>query len=501
MAEALSPTPDETVADPRPGSRSAWTDLTRTPRRVRLFLAVVAVAALVLPWTVEGPADEHPTLYQLLTAAVLVTVSVLNVEFGRFLTGGLEHAHQPHKALSAWAFACALSLPTPWLLAVVPLTYLHARWRGIRIPLWKWAGSAAFLVVAATAAAFVSEALMGRQVNWMLANGGRGLAAALAAAATFLVVESVLFWAIAHLNHAADEEWLRHTLRTGSFYGTEAGVLLIGALLSAVWSGGPWFVLIFGPIYAMAQRAALHEPLREQAETATQLAEKNAELERANRFKSDLMGMLGHEIGNPLTSVVGYSQVGLEALDDGDPAFARESFRVVERSAGQVQGVLNEILTLVASDGGVLSAVPERCAVGPHLTAAAATQPPGQRPPVECPDGLVALVQPRHLDQMLANLLSNARKYAGGATLLRACPAPDGAVEIAVVDAGPGVPAAFRADVFDRFSRHEPTTRGVGGTGLGLFITRELARANEGDVTHQDAEPTGSVFTIRLPAG
>ncbi|CAB4764590.1 unannotated protein [freshwater metagenome] len=114
---------------------------TGAPRRARAYLVLTLVAALVLPWLVargtdgNGPAREVPADW--VAALVLVAVSGLNVELGRRLTGGLTHTQQPHKALSAWAFTCAMVLPTWWLLVVVPLTYAHARWRGLRVPLWK----------------------------------------------------------------------------------------------------------------------------------------------------------------------------------------------------------------------------------------------------------------------------------------------------------------------------------------------------------------------------
>jgi signal transduction histidine kinase len=102
---------------------------------------------------------------------------------------------------------------------------------------------------------------------------------------------------------------------------------------------------------------------------------------------------------------------------------------------------------------------------------------------------------------MLANLLTNADKYAGGASRVTARTDGAGMVEISVVDNGAGVPEAFRDHLFERFSREADTAGKVMGTGLGLFITRELARANGGDVTHRPAHPRGAQFSIRLPQG
>ncbi len=481
------------------GRPAFWT----TPPALRVHLLVVGAAALTLPFALAGlgPDEVRP---QWLAAAVLVVVSVLNVEFSRALSGGLSHSDQPHKALSAWAFATALLLPTPWLLLVVPITYTHARWRGLRLPLWKWVGSAAYLVVSGLAAAAVRHLLMPDQANWMRGDGGRGLATMLLAAAAFLLVETLLFAGSAVLNRADDEVWLRKTLRSPSFYRTEAAVLLIGGLLAALWTGGAWYIVLLIPIYALAQRAALHEPLRERAESAAQLAAANRDLEAANAFKVDLMGMLGHEIGNPLTAIQGYAQVGAEALAADDDDLAARSIEVIATNSTRIRTVLHEILTTVTSDGGSLTARPRPCLLEPHLLLAAGTQPSGRQPVVECPPDLAALVQPEHLDQMLANLVSNAAKYGGGATCLRAAALPATQhVEIEVTDRGPGVPRTFEERLFQRFSRSADTAGHVVGTGLGLFITRELARANGADVRYRRGRAEGATFvlTLRTVAG
>ena len=477
----------------------AWAQFRATPWLLRCYVVGAALAACVLPFVVPGiPEPLRPAW---LTVAVLVAVSVLNVEIGRRIFGGLAHTQQPHKALSAWAFSCAVLLPLPWLLVVVPFTYVHTRWRGLRVPLWKWVGSACFLVLAGVAAGAVAHIVMGSTTNWMSGDGGRGLLGLSLAALAFLLVESALFAWTALLNDAEDEVWLRRTLAGPAFYLTELGVLFVACLLVAVWTGGPWFVLLLLPLYVMVQRAALHEPLRERAATAARLAEQNVELERANQFKVDLVGMLGHEVGNPLTSIVGYGQVGMEALEDGDLVLAARCFEVVGRNAGQIERVCADILALAKSDRGSLAARPQSCLLRPQLLAAVAGQPPARQPVVECPDDLRALVQPDHLDQVLANLLSNAEKYAGGATHVVAAPAGDGQVSISVVDAGAGVPLEFRELLFERFSRAAGSSRQAAGTGLGLFITRELARANGGDVVHRDGSPTGSVFSLTLPEG
>ena len=461
------------------------------PRAMQAHLVLVVAAAAALPLLLRDVGAPEPVRPELLGVALLLGVSVVNVEMARLISGGVALTQQAHKALSAWAFACALLLPPPWLLIVVPLAYAHTWWRGMRVPLWKWTGSAAYVVLAGLAAGVTAHAVLDTRpdpANWMDGNGGEGLLAILAGGAAFLVVETVLFHASAHLNHAEDERWLRATLRHPWFYLTEVGMLMIGGLLSAVWTGGGWFVLLFVPIYALAQRASLLDLV----------SERNDGLERANRFKIDLMGMLGHEIGNPLTSVMGHAQVGSESLEEGDTDQAARSLAVVERNAQQIRYVLTDVLTLVASESGELVARPEPCPVQPALEGAVAALPAAGRPAMEGAGDAAVLVQPLHLDQMLANLLGNAVKYAGGAAVVRV-ESIGPTVTISVADHGPGIPDELRDRLFERFSRADDA-RHRPGTGLGLFITRELARANGGEVVHRDARPHGAVFELSLPA-
>jgi diguanylate cyclase (GGDEF)-like protein len=225
------------------------------------------LAALVTPFVLRAWGQTSTRLALPATLLSVVVISVLNVEIGRLLEGGRTDRQRPHKALSAWGFCAALLMPLPYLLPVVGVAYAHARWRGLRVPLWKWVGSASYVVLASVAAGITARQVHGPDPDWMLGHGGRGLLATCLAAAVFLLVETVLFHGSAYLNHAQDEEWLRRTLAGRSFYVTEASVLLMGGLSAAVWTAGAWFELLLVPVFVLAQQAVLHEPLRERAET------------------------------------------------------------------------------------------------------------------------------------------------------------------------------------------------------------------------------------------
>ena len=238
----------------------------RTPAACRAWVSSAVVGSCLLPFVLGPYGHRQASHADLWTALLLVALSVANVEIGRLLEGGLADSQRPHKALSAWAFAAALVLPTWWLLPTTAVTYTHARRRGLRVPLWKWTGSAAYLVLAALAASVTARAVGDGRQDLMHGNGARGLATVVAAAAVFLAVEALLFHGSAYLNDPDDETWLRKTLASRSFYLTEGSVLLVGGLSAAIWMTGAWFVLLLAPVYALTQRAALHEPLRVRAE-------------------------------------------------------------------------------------------------------------------------------------------------------------------------------------------------------------------------------------------
>ena len=232
----------------------------------RSYLTIVILATIVLPVVLHDVGHVPARGTELGTVLALVVASVLNLELGPIAEGGVAGNQRPHKALSAWAFAAALLLPTWWLLPVVAVTYAHAWWRGLRVPVLKWIDSGAYLVLCGLGAAVTSTAIAGREMDLVHHAGARGLLVVVASAAVFLALEALLFHASAYLNRPESEVWLRQTLRSASFYLTEASVLSMGGLSAMLWIEAPWSLVLLIPVFALTQRAALHDSLRERAE-------------------------------------------------------------------------------------------------------------------------------------------------------------------------------------------------------------------------------------------
>jgi PAS domain S-box-containing protein len=273
---------------------------------------------------------------------------------------------------------------------------------------------------------------------------------------------------------------LRHT--AGHWVDAEATVSLVRDA-----QGRPKHLIVVATDISQRRIA---ERARDQAATA--LAERNTALEVANHLKLDIIGMLGHEISNPLSAILGYTD--LLADEFGEDHAAAGSIAVISRQAQRLDEIVREVLSMVSIDAGDLSAVRGEVRLRDGISEA--LESTGDRGvPVFGPDVTVCF-NPGHLQQILVNLLSNATKYAGGATAIRIAKTGGGRVLLRVEDRGPGVPEEFRPRLFDRLTRAERDSGHVRGTGLGLYIVRALAQANHGGVRHEPNPDGGSVFVL-----
>ncbi|WP_285598602.1 PAS domain S-box protein [Kineosporia sp. NBRC 101731] len=224
-----------------------------------------------------------------------------------------------------------------------------------------------------------------------------------------------------------------------------------------------------------------------------QLVETNSELEDANQLKLDLMGMLSHDIGTPLSTILGYGEILGDAAPSADvPGTAAK----IVRAAQRIDQLRLNVLAMCSRDTSKLQAHREVVSLRGALQEV--VESADQTVAVSCPEHVQVLVNPQHLQQIITNFLTNAVKYGGGATAV-AVTTEAGFATIGVHDDGPGVPADVREHLFERFTR--AADAGAGGTaghGLGLHIVASLAEANGGAVGQHDNQPTGSVFTLRL---
>jgi adenylate cyclase len=190
---------------------------------------------------------------------------------------------------------------------------------------------------------------------------------------------------------------------------------------------------------------------------------------------------------------------------------AKEPLQRVHRAGTHLLGLINRVLDLSKIEAGKLELNPQTVQLAPLIndvigTAGQLAEQNKNRLVVDAQENLGALtVDPMRLRQILLNLLSNACKFTkAGEVKLAARKVADGRdwVELAVADTGIGLTADQQAKLFQEFTQADSlTARRYGGTGLGLALSRKLARMMGGDVTVTSELGKGSVFTVRLPGG
>lgn len=232
---------------------------------------------------------------------------------------------------------------------------------------------------------------------------------------------------------------------------------------------------------------------------AGDLAVANQQLSEANAALGDMIGMLGHDIRQPLQGVLGFLHVSLGQWDDAPSATLRDLVVRAERSARRIDALVHDILTLVNVDTGTLMSRPVRTRLSSLVEDAVAAAGPEVDVEVDLSGDAEVDVDAVQVRQALVNLLANAARYGRPPVVLAA--GTDGAEAwLAVTDHGDGVPEEFVGELFERFTR---ASSGAAvrhaGTGFGLYLVRRLAEANGGRVDYARAPGGGACFTLTLP--
>jgi signal transduction histidine kinase len=240
-----------------------------------------------------------------------------------------------------------------------------------------------------------------------------------------------------------------------------------------------------------------------------EIQDKSRQLAEANERKSQFLASMSHELRTPLNAVIGLTEMLVANAARFGTEKAQEPLRRVNAAGIQLLGLINEVLDLSKIEAGKLELNLEVVNL-PRLidevvgTAGQLAEKNKNRLVVDSADGIGPLTaDPMRLKQILLNLLSNACKFTtDGEVALRVRRVADGHgwIELAVADTGIGLTADQQAKLFQEFTQADSlTARRYGGTGLGLALSRKLARMMGGDVTVTSEPGKGSIFTVRLP--
>jgi GAF domain-containing protein len=240
-----------------------------------------------------------------------------------------------------------------------------------------------------------------------------------------------------------------------------------------------------------------------------EIQDKNRQLAEASEHKSQFLASMSHELRTPLNAIIGLTEMMVTNAARFGTEKALEPLRRVNAAGTHLLSLINEVLDLSKIEAGKLDLNPERIDLTRLIdevigTAGHLAEKNQNRLVVEAQENMGALTaDSMRLKQILLNLLSNACKFTKeGEVALRVRKVADGRdwVELAVVDTGIGLTAEQQAKLFQDFTQADSlTARRYGGTGLGLALSRKLARMMGGDVTVTSEEGKGSVFTVRLP--
>jgi signal transduction histidine kinase/CheY-like chemotaxis protein len=231
-----------------------------------------------------------------------------------------------------------------------------------------------------------------------------------------------------------------------------------------------------------------------------------AEAEAANRSKDDFLSTISHELRTPLNAMLGWAAM----LRNGtvDASRTDRAIEAIFNNATRQGRLIEELLDVSRIVAGRASIDPQDVDLGENIRGAVEGMMPlaaakGVELRFETTPGVHVVADPRRLEQVFLNVLSNAVKFTpqNGRITVDVALSDQSAI-VRVTDTGIGIEPAFLPHVFERFRQADSApTRSVGGLGLGLFISRQLVEAQGGAIrVDSNGSGTGTTFTVTLPA-
>jgi signal transduction histidine kinase len=265
----------------------------------------------------------------------------------------------------------------------------------------------------------------------------------------------------------------------------------LAVILVVLWERSPFVaVILAGPLLATAvYQRWIHGALDR--------------LREFDRLKDEFIAIVSHELRTPLTSVYGAAMtLNNQKLEED----RREALLdIVSTESARLARLLDDILWVSRLDSGrakpLIRAVEPLTLVSEVVEATRTHLPPGVSVDLQHePESPPVAADPDKLRQVLGNLIENAVKYSGEGRIEVRFRRDDGYMRFSVRDDGLGIPLEQHDRVFEKFFRLDPDmTQGVGGTGLGLYICRELVEVMDGRIWLESEPGKGSTFSFELP--
>jgi signal transduction histidine kinase len=223
-------------------------------------------------------------------------------------------------------------------------------------------------------------------------------------------------------------------------------------------------------------------------------------------LQTEFVATISHELRTPLAAVYGAAMTLQRRSDALDEEQRERLLGVVYDESSRLSRIIDDVLWASRLESGRLELAIEECSpdaiAESVVNAASAHLPPVVSLELEADAALPPIAtDPEKVRQVLSNLLDNAIKYSPDGGRIRVTITPNGRhVRFGVSDEGLGIPPGEHSRIFEKFYRLDPNqTRGVGGTGLGLYIASELVRRMDGRLWVESREGEGSTFYLELP--
>jgi signal transduction histidine kinase len=223
------------------------------------------------------------------------------------------------------------------------------------------------------------------------------------------------------------------------------------------------------------------------------------------RARADFVTTASHELRTPLTAVYGSVRTLIDRWDELDEKIRHRLLLMIEQESEHLTQIVDQLLVTAQIDRGRLRFEERECDVTgiceSVVEAANARKPDSISLELVASPAQPLRCDPSRLKQVLVNLVENAIKYSpeGGRIEVRIADSPD-RLQIEVNDEGLGIPPSEQSRIFEKFYRLDAEmTRGVGGSGLGLYISREIVEQMGGLLSVSSRRGEGSTFTVTLP--
>jgi K+-sensing histidine kinase KdpD len=230
----------------------------------------------------------------------------------------------------------------------------------------------------------------------------------------------------------------------------------------------------------------------------------NAKLTELDRMKSDFLGIVSHDFRSPLASIILAARALLKRQDFTDQQRLQEYLTIIVDQANRLSMLAEDTLSITKMESGQLTYFHKVVNVERLIKDAAAMVSFSRRHSIEYHvDPGIAYIKgdQTKLRQVLQNLLSNAVKYSpsGGKVNVTAVDKGDNCLQVSVADEGIGIPPEQVGRLFQKFSRIDTAeAREIKGSGLGLWICREIVRAHGGEIWVESDQGKGSIFSFTL---